>query len=75
VLGDGLHATPAARDLNHDLGRTPNHGRLDAFANDSRVYVCSGGPAAEVTPSAANGAAVQALIVGFAAAKPLRALR
>jgi hypothetical protein len=39
-----------------------------------RTSTSSGGPAADVTPSAATGAAVEPLIAGCAAARPLRAL-
>lgn len=38
-----------------------------------RTITSSGGPAADVPPSAANGAAVEPLIAGCAAATPLRA--
>jgi len=39
-----------------------------------RTPTSSGGSAADVTPSAANGTAVEPLIANFAAAQPLRAL-
>jgi hypothetical protein len=39
-----------------------------------RTITSSGGSAADVPPSEANGAAVEPLIAGFAAAQPLCAL-
>jgi hypothetical protein len=40
VRGDGLHAAPAAGDLDHHLRRPAHHGRLDALADRRRPLAC-----------------------------------